>query len=60
MKTLENIKDEYYTALENVETKSFDQYLKELYVQVYDAELNFLGYEENDLCHIPKNISQQL
>ena len=46
MYTLQNIKDEYYTLLSNneLENRDFEKYLKENYVQVYDGNLNFIGY----------------
>lgn len=49
MYTLQNIKDEYYTelALGNIYKKSFDDYLRENYQQIYDNDLNFLGWERD-------------
>ena len=45
--TLQNIKDAFYTELANDSTIciSFDEYVQEHHTIVYDAELNFLGYE---------------
>ena len=45
--TLQNIKDQFYVELASDSTicMSFEEYVRELYTPVYDAELNFLGYE---------------
>ncbi len=47
MYTLQNIKDIYYArlAMNSAETRGFDQYLRETFIQIYDADLNYLGYE---------------
>lgn len=45
MYTLEDVKTEYYVALMEDEHKSFEEYLRENYVQIYDTALTFLGYE---------------
>ena len=45
--TLQNIKDQYYFDVSrNYEPRGFESYLKENYVQVYDVQLNFLGYDK--------------
>lgn len=44
--TLQNIKDLYYAELAlGIESRGFDQYLSEQFQQVYDVNLQFLGYE---------------
>ncbi len=47
MYTFQNIKDLYYTelALEHTDRMSLDEYIKANFVQVYDDNLNFLGYD---------------
>lgn len=47
MCTLQNIKDQYYhdLAVLDIMRMSLDEYIKEYYVQCYDAQLNFIGYE---------------
>lgn len=43
---LEKVKDVYYAELAlGTEVRSFGQYLTENYTKLYDAELNFIGYE---------------
>lgn len=45
--TLENIKSAYYVELAiGIESRGFDEYLKEHFVQVYDKQLNFIGWEQ--------------
>lgn len=48
MYTLQNIKDEYYYELAHGYTVriSLEDYIKEYYVQCYDEELNFIGYDK--------------
>ena len=45
--TLQNIKDEFYAYLAQDCTlcMSLDQYITDNFEQVYDAELNFIGYQ---------------
>jgi hypothetical protein len=44
--TLQNVKDVYYTDLSfGLTERGFEQYLKENFTQVYDENLNFIGYE---------------
>lgn len=46
MYTLQQIKDEYYLELSiGIITRGFEDYLAEHYVQTYDANMNFIGYE---------------
>ena len=47
MYTHQNIKDLFYVELASDDTicMSLEEYIRERYVPVYDAELNFLGYE---------------
>lgn len=53
MYTLQQIKDSYYVelALGDSERRSLEQYIKDEYVQCYDDEMNFLGYEKEHLHH---------
>jgi hypothetical protein len=45
MYTLQNIKDEYYCVLMESESgETFEQYLRNNYIPIYDGELNFKGY----------------
>lgn len=46
--TLQNIKDQYYAdlALGQTERRGFETYLRDEYTQVYDANLQFIGYEK--------------
>jgi len=46
--SLQDIKNNYYQALswEKIENMGLNEYIKEYYVQVYDINLNFLGYGE--------------
>lgn len=45
--TLSNVKDLFYAELASDSTivMSLEQYIRERYTPVYDAELNFIGYE---------------
>lgn len=46
--TLESIKDEYYYVLMEHETgETFEQYLRNNYLEVCDGNLNFKGYRRN-------------
>lgn len=47
MYTLQQIKDTYYyeLSISDTERRGLDQYIREEYVPVYDAELNFIGWE---------------
>lgn len=49
MKTLQNIKDKYYhdLAVNDTVRMGLDEYIRTYYIPCYDAQLNFLGYEEN-------------
>ena len=49
MYTLQYIKDTYYKELSlGIIDRGFDQYLKENYTQMYDAQLNFIGYSRSN------------
>lgn len=45
--TLENVKNQFYTMLasDNTLVMSLEQYIQKHFECVYDAELNFIGYE---------------
>ena len=44
--SLQDIKNNYYQALswEKIENMGLNEYIKEYYVQMYDINLNFIGY----------------
>lgn len=42
--TLSNVKNMFYAELAS-DDMSLEEYIREHYVPVYDAELNFIGYE---------------
>ncbi len=46
MKTLQDIKDQYYRELELgvINRMGLDEFIRAHYEHVYDAELNFIGY----------------
>jgi len=46
--SLQDIKDNYYQALSwgMIEHMGLNEYIKEYYVQMYDTNLNFIGYGE--------------
>lgn len=46
--TLQNIKDQYYAdlALGDTERRGLEEYLRDEYTQVYDSNLQFMGYEK--------------
>jgi hypothetical protein len=43
MKSLKDIKNEYLSEPRDI---SFERFLRENFVQVYDKNLNFIGYEQ--------------
>lgn len=45
--SLQDVKNNYYQALSwgIIEHMGLNEYIKEYYVQVYDINLNLLGYE---------------
>lgn len=47
--TLQDIKDAYYLelALEHTDRMSLDEYIVKNYIQTYDNELTFIGYERS-------------
>lgn len=50
MYTLQNIKDEWYAELSSGDvTIGFEEYLREHYENVYNASLDFLGYERRSV-----------
>jgi hypothetical protein len=47
---LKYIKGEWeYISTQFEDERDFETYLREEYVQVYDNELNFLGFQEREL-----------
>lgn len=45
--SLQDVKDNYYQALSMglIERMGLDEYIREYYVQTYDNQLDFIGYE---------------
>lgn len=49
MYTLQDVKDMYYAelALEHIDRMSLDEYLMKNFIQTYNNELTFIGYERS-------------